>query len=379
MRTPRIRRTPLTTVLVCVLAVLLTVAMMGADKTPRTASGKPDLSGTYDAATLTPLTRPTEYGDNLYLTKEEAEKIAAAEATRNAERSQASDPNREAPPEGGDGSEGAAGNVGGYNTFWIDRGDDAFAVDGKFRTSILIDPKNGQMPPMTPDAQKRMTARFGEFRRQNDGTAWWLETGGPGPYDDMEVRNSAERCLLGFTGVAPTFPSLYNNFKRIVQTDDYVMIEIEMVHDARIVRMTSQHPPAEVRKWLGDSIGRGEGDTLVVDTTNFHPNGNAMGGLFRFADQNLRLTERFTRTGAHALTYEFTVEDPAYYSQPWRAEMSFNVRKENMYEYACHEGNYAMEGILRGARNQEAQGIKPAQGPGIFGTPIPEKKNKGGL
>ena len=144
---------------------------------------------------------------------------------------------------------------------------------------------------MTPEAQQRLASRFGEFRRQNDGTAWWLEKGGPGPYDDMEVRNSAERCLLGFTGVAPTFPSLYNNFKRIVQTDDYVMILLEMVHDARIVRMNSQHPPAEIKKWLGDSIGRWEGDTLVVDTTNFR----AESGPGRGGTENAHVIERFTR------------------------------------------------------------------------------------
>jgi hypothetical protein len=328
-----------------VVALAVPAAMLAAD-TPRTKSGHPDLSGTYDAATLTPLTRPAAYGDNLYLTKEEAEKIAADEASRNAERSQASDPNREAPPEGGDGSEGAAGNVGGYNTFWIDRGADAFSVDGKFRTSILVDPKNGQMPPMTPEAQKRLANRFGEFRRQNDGTAWWLENGGAGPYDDMEVRNSAERCLLGFTGVAPTFPSLYNNFKRIVQTDDYVVILLEMVHDARVVRMNSKHPGPEVKKWLGDSIGWWEGDTLVVDTTNFRPeSGPGRGGT-----ENAHVVERFTRLPDGNVLYNFTVEDPATWTASWTGEYVWRTSDDRVFEYACHEGNYALGNIMRGAR-----------------------------
>jgi hypothetical protein len=336
----------LTVVFAGLVAACVPASTWAADKTPRTASGRPDLSGTYDAATLTPLTRPAAYGDNLYLTREEAEKIAADEAKRNADRSQASDPNREAPPDGGDGSPGAAGNVGGYNTFWIDRGNDAFAVDGKFRTSILIDPKNGQMPPMTPEAQKRLTARFGEFRRENDGTAWWLENDGPGPYDDMEVRNSAERCLLGFTGTAPTFPSLYNNFKRIVQTDDHVVILLEMVHDARVVRMNSKHPGPEVKKWLGDSIGWWEGDTLVVETTNFR----ADSGPGRGGSENARVTERFSRMPDGNVLYGFTVEDATVWTAPWTGEYVWRASSDRVFEYACHEGNYALGNIMRGAR-----------------------------
>jgi hypothetical protein len=340
------RHAALSVLLTLVVVLALPAARTGADKIPRTPSGKPDLSGTYDAATLTPLTRPAAYGDNLYLTREEAEKIAAAEAKRMADEGKASDPDREAPPEGGDGSEGAAGNVGGYNTFWIDRGEDAFAVDGKFRTSILIDPKNGQMPPMTPEAQQRMTSRFGEFRRQNDGTAYWLEKGGPGPYDDMEVRNSAERCLLGFTGVAPTFPSLYNNFKRIVQTDSHVVILLEMVHDARVVRMNSKHPGPEVRKWLGDSIGWWEGDTLVVETTNFRR--EAAPG--RGGTENARVIERFSRMPDGNVLYNFTVEDPATWTASWTGEYVWRASDDRVFEYACHEGNYALGNIMRGAR-----------------------------
>ncbi|MCY3844544.1 MAG: hypothetical protein OXH69_13500, partial [Acidobacteria bacterium] len=194
---------------------------------PRTASGRPDLSGTYDTATLTPLQRPEQFGDTLRLTEEEAAAIARQELERNISRNLASDPNREAPPVGGDGSPGAAGNVGGYNTFWIDRGAAAFRIDGEWRTSIITDPPDGRQPPLTAAARERATAQRARFR-ENTGTAWWLIEGGldaPGPYDDPEIRPLAERCLLGFgsTSGPPMLPVLYNNLKRIVQTDDHVM------------------------------------------------------------------------------------------------------------------------------------------------------------
>ena len=351
MLSSRSHRRVLLTLVIGGAALSLPAALAAEDAIPRTASGKPDLSGTYDAATLTPLTRPTEFGDNLYLTREEAEKIAAEEALRNAERGQASDPNREAPPEGGDGSEGAAGNVGGYNTFWIDRGSDPFAVDGKFRTSILIDPKNGQMPPLTPERQRERASRVRGFARQNDGTAYWVHQEGPGPYDNMEQRGTAERCLLGFTGVAPTFPSLYNNFKRIVQTEDHVAILLEMVHDARVVRMNSEHPPAHVKKWLGDSIGWWEGDTLVVETTNFRRE-SAPG---RGGSENAKVTERFTKKENGDVLYRFTVEDPTVWTASWTGEYVWRASTDRVFEYACHEGNYALGNIMRGARLLEKE------------------------
>ena len=332
---------------------LLILAVPGfaaeADGVPRTAGGRPDLSGNYDASTLTPLQRPEQYGDNLYLTEEEATKLEAEEAAVIELRSQDSDPDREAPPEGGDGSSGGAGNVGGYNTFWIDRGTDAFAVDGKFRTSILIDPPNGRRPPMTEEAAQRAAARQA-LRRPNDGTAWWLDVEGPGPYDGPESLRVTERCIVGFTGATPTLPSLYNNYKRIVQTPDYVMILIEMVHDARIVRLNSEHPPAEVKNWLGDSIGWWEGDTLVVDTTNFHPEAVLRGG-----SENMHVVERFTKLENGNVLYQFTVEDETSWTAPFTGEYVWRASEERVYEYACHEGNYSMGNILRGARLLESE------------------------
>ena len=198
-----------------------------------------------------------------------------------------------APPVGGDGSGGAAGNVGGYNTFWVDRGTGVFQIDGEWRTSIITDPPDGRRPSLTDAAQARVTERA-RFFRPNTGTAWWLEDDldAPGPYDDPEIRPLAERCLLGFGSVGgpPMLPVLYNNLKKIVQTEDHVLIHVEMVHDARIVRMNQEHAPPEIRSWLGDSVGRWEGDTLVVDTTNFNDT-PALGG----ASRNLHVIERFTR------------------------------------------------------------------------------------
>ena len=347
------RKTIFTSLIASSLALALPATMMAEGNNPRTEAGRPDFSGTYDAATLTPLERPTAFGDNLYLTREEADEIAEAERLRTAERSKDSDPNREAPPDGGDGSPGAAGNVGGYNTFWIDRGTDAFSVDGKFRTSIIIDPKNGRRPPMTADAQARRAKRLTNFRRGNDGTAYWIDQEGPGPYDNMEQRGNAERCLLGFSGAVPTYPSLYNNFKRIVQTEDHVMILIEMVHDARIIRMNSEHVPASEKKWLGDSIGWWEGDTLVVDTTNFHPQSGRRG-----SSGSKHIIERFSRLDDGNLLYNFTVEDDSVWTQPWTGEYVWKASDQKVYEYACHEGNYALGNIMRGARILEKDALE---------------------
>lgn len=323
---------------------------------PRTADGKPDLSGNYDLATLTPLERPEEFGDNLYLTPAEAEKAAAATKERldKLEQTKNDDPNRKAPPKGGDGIlTFGAGGVGGYNTFWIDRGDSGFEIDGKFRTSIIYQPANGRFPAMTPSGQALLYKRFASFRKPNTGTAWWLQEGdGSGPYDNPEDRTTSDRCLMGFgsTGGPPMLPVLYNNLKRIVQTPDTVMILVEMVHDARIIRLNSQHLPADIRQWMGDSIGWWEGDTLVVDTTNF----NDYPGFFR-ATRDLHVVERFTRIDEDTLLYNFTVEDPNIWTEPWSGEYSWPATTDSAYEYACHEANYAMEGILRGARLLEKE------------------------
>ena len=362
-----------------VLGLALPMAAAAQEGLPRTASGRPDLSGTYDTATLTPLQRPQRFGMRQTLTAEEAAVVAsdpgalralfgiapggsderrdarnAAGGTREAEQT--------VPPVGGDGSGGAAGNVGGYNTFWIDRGTGVFRIDGEWRTSIVTDPPDGRRPPLTAAARARAAERA-RFFRANTGTAWWLDDDldAPGPYDDPEIRPLAERCLLGFGSVGgpPMLPVLYNNLKKIVQTDDHVLIHVEMVHDARIVRMNQPHAPPEIRSWLGDSVGHWEGDALVVETTNFNDT-PALGG----ASRNLHVVERFTRIGPEALLYGFTVEDPTVWTAPWSGEYVWPTTGDRVYEYACHEANYSFRGILGGARILEADARAAAEADG---------------
>jgi hypothetical protein len=205
--------------------------------------------------------------------------------------------------------------------------------------------------PFTKAAAAKRKETFARFLRPNKGEAWWLKTGGEGPYDDPELRPLAERCLLGFgsTSGPPMLPVLYNNLKRIVQTPDHIMILNEMVHDARIIRLNSEHLPADIRKWMGDSIGHWEGDTLVIDTTNFTPT-----SALRGATENLHVVERLKRNDDNSLLYSFTVEDSATWAEPWSGEYPWPATEDSVFEYACHEGNYALGNILRGARLLEA-------------------------
>ena len=355
-------------VFVCTVHFAGLVILLTPDSAVAAKKAHPDLSGTYDAATLTPLQRPKEFGENLALTPARANAIVEANKRRIAERDKNRGPITKAPPAGGAPPVGTgeefretsgAGNVGGYNNFWVDPGEDVFTVDGKFRTSIIVDPKNGRIPQLTETAMKAAMARRA-LRRPNDGTAWWLEVEGPGPYDGPENLGISERCILGFTGNSPTLPSLYNNYKRIVQTDSHVMIFIEMVHDARIVRMNSEHPPASVQKWLGDSIGWWEGETLVVETTNFHPLSRVGYG----GSAQAQVIERFTRQDDGNLLYQFTVTDPTIWQAPWSGEYIWRRSPEKVFEYACHEGNYSMGGILRGARLLEDEQRSQASGAG---------------
>lgn len=320
----------------------------------RTAWGDPDFSGTYDIATLTPMNRPDYFKNNQFLTPEQAKQMAAANAQRMAAGSSDKSADRGAPPVGGDGSPGAAGNVGGYNSFWIENGEDYNLVDGKFRTSIVYYPDNGRQPGRTDEAIRKIREFFSRFRT-NTGRAYWLDAGWenrPGPYDNPEGLTLADRCLLGFssTGGPPMMPALYNNIKRIVQSPDTIMILVEMVHDARIVRMNAEHAPDDVRNWLGDSVGHWEDDTLVIDTTNFNDT-PALGG----ASRDLHVIERFSRQDETTLLYDFTVRDPATWKDEWKGAYSWPETDFKLFEYACHEGNYAMGNILRGARRLERE------------------------
>jgi hypothetical protein len=248
--------------------------------------------------------------------------------------------------------------VGGYNYFWLDPGSRYTVVDGQIRTSIVVDPPDGRVPTMTQAARKRtrgLSARPTSDAQESKDPG--LEPAGS--YDDPERRPLGERCLLGFgsTSGPPALPDyFYNNLHQIVQTADSVLILTEMVHDARIVRMNAQHLPKTIRKWLGDSIGHWEGDTLVVDTTNFNDQTR-----FRESTENLHVIERFSRMDAKTLLYRFTIEDPATWDRPWTGEYAWPATNEPIYEYACHEANYALEDILRGARAREAEAAEKAK------------------
>jgi hypothetical protein len=338
---------------ITILTMALSITVSAAADIKRTGSGKPDFSGVYDTGTLTPLSRPKEFGDKQFMTQQEADAlIEAAQVRFDFGQRKKSDPNRGAPKQGGDGNNSSgAGGVGGYNAFWIDPGSQAFEIDGKFRTSIIYDPDNGRQPQPTPAAMKRMAKAFASFAYENDGTASWLASEGIGPFDGPETLAPSERCLISFGATAPTIPSLYNNYKRVVQTADHVMILQEMVHDARIIRMNNMHGPALNRKMLGDSVGRWEGDTLIFETRNF----TAVNGLSG-ADANLRVTERFSLREDGNIIYNFTVDDPTAWTAPWSGEYVWTAKPaDKVYEYACHEGNYAMEGVLKGARLLESE------------------------
>jgi hypothetical protein len=291
-------------------------------KAPRTADGQPDLQGVWDFRVVTPMERPTELAGKQILTEAEAAKFEEQASVRN-------NRDRNVP----------AGNVGDYNEFWYDRGKKL--TDSK-RTSLVVDPPDGKIPPLTPEAQRRQAATT-EARR---GVGTDEPTPG-GWVEDLGSGGLRVRCLLGFNSGPPMTPGAYNNNFQLFQTPEYVVILNEMVHNARIVPIDGR-PHGTIRQWVGDSRGRWEGDTLVVDTTNFRRE-----TTFSNSSANLHLVERFTRLNADTLRYEVTIEDPTTWTKPWKFEVSMNKSRDPMYEYACHEGNYGLLHILAGAREKE--------------------------
>ena len=298
-----------------------------AKTTPRTPDGHPDLQGIWTNATVTPMERPTQF-----TTLNISDAQAAA-----FEKDQSDDLKSE------DGqSDGkiirAAGSsgTGGYNVLFVDRGTQMIRIDGVKRSSLIIDPPDGRVPPITEEARKRNASMMRNFNR----------------YDDVKERPLSERCVIGFGSTAgpPMMPVLYNNTYQIVQNKDTVMILVEMVHDVRIIRMNGTHPPSNVRELLGDSIGHWEGDTLVIDTTNFTDETR-----FRGASENLHVIERFQRISLDQILYRATIDDPSTFTKQWTMEFPFRATPGPVYEYACHEGNYAMTDIMGGARKMEAQ------------------------
>jgi hypothetical protein len=324
--------------------VLSGAAAAQAYRVPHNAFGQPDFSGIWTNASVTQLERPTQF-KSLTLTEAEARTLEKGYEQAVAADAKPSDPKAGAPSAGAD--------PGGYNTFWIDPGTKVGRIKGQLRSSWLVEPADGKLP-YSPEGRRLFLAEV----RKISGAA-----------DNPEYRQVAERCLLGFgsTGGPPMLNVLYNNTYQIQQDRDHVVILIEMDHDARIVRLTDRtHPPANIRQWMGDSFGWWEGDTLVVETTNFNPGEVLRPGIPTtiFVSKDAKVTERFTRVSATQILYEFRVEDPTAYTRTWRGEMPLNATKGPVYEYACHEGNYALPSILRGARRAEdaAAGKIPAPG-----------------
>lgn len=298
-------------------------------KTPRTPWGHPDLQGYWTNTTTTPLQRPAELKDKAVLTAAELaerDRLVAARANQD-----------QAP---------TAGNPGTYNDAWYERG------SLNLRTSLIIDPEDGRLPPLTAEAKQRA-----EDERR-----------GRGPADSWTDRSVYERCITrGLPGAM--MPGFYNHNYQILQTPDHVVIKVEMIHDARIIPIAPIAPiastgsaaarggrpplPSAIRQWMGSSRGHWEGDTLVVETTNFNDKVREQALIAFSTGQNLTLVERFTRTATDAIDYRFTVTDPTFYTRPWTASIPMVRFEGPLYEYACHEGNYGLSGILAGARAEE--------------------------
>ena len=312
---------------VSAMAVLVAFVSSGAalataqPTVPRTTWGQPDLQGIWDFRTITPLQRPEDLAEREFLTEEEAADLEQKAVDRDIRLW-----NREARrTEAGE-------NVGAYNNFWMDRGHRSV---GTRRTSLIVDPPNGRMPPRTAEAETRTEARR-ESRRGHPADSW------------LDL-SAFDRCILGFNAGPPITPGGYNQNMQLFQTPDHVVLVTEMVHTARVVPLDGRAALTDgVPQWSGNSRGHWEGDTLVVETSNVNDKRR-----WRGSTQNMNLVERFTRVDADTLEYEFTVTDPETWTSSWTASIPMRRTDVPMYEYACHEGNYAMPNILAGQRAEE--------------------------
>lgn len=280
---------------------------------PRTPYGKPDLQGIWSNAVITPLERPPELGDKAVLTEEEAKAYAEQRvaATNRDQR-----------------TEGTADVANAYNDFWWDSGTATVVTR---RTSLIVDPPDGRVPALTEDARRRAEARQAAAKPVPEGP---------------EDLNSGTRCIHFGSAGPPMMPSAYNNHYQLVQTEDYVLIVNEMVHETRVIPLDGRPALADgIRQWLGSSRGHWDGDALVVETTNRNDE-----VTFRGSSPSMRVIERFERVADDVLLYEFTIDDPATFERPWTAQIPSVRVNDLMYEYACHEGNRGMFGILAGAR-----------------------------
>jgi hypothetical protein len=324
-------------------------------KVPKDSSGHPDLNGSWDAASLTTLQRPPAYGNRLVMTPEEVKAIEGRSAALNEIARRKTDPNatvKDLPEDGGLN----------YSPGFLDPGTAVMRVHGEPRTSLLTTP-DGLIPPDLKGhtlARPQLQTR-GQFDRSNGIVVDRPDA--PGANDNPEGRDLAERCILGFTQALMIMPSGYNSITTIQQSPGAVAIESEMVHAVRIVRLNAKHRTDGVKEWEGDSIGWYEGNTLVVETVGFDPRFPNFGAIRDDktvkASDDVKVTERFTRVSPTRLHYAFTIDDPKTWAKPWGGEYEMNSA-QGTYEYACHEGNYGLEAILAGARQQEAEDAKKA-------------------
>ena len=305
-----------------VLAVAFVVLAAGpatGQDAPRTAWGAPDLQGVWDFRTATPLERPEDREDQAFLTEEEAAAIEQERVDRNIRLWEAAPRRTE-----------AGGNVGGYNNFWLDFGTNV--IEDR-RTSLIVDPPDGRIPALSEEGQRRADERSA-YREVH-------------PADSYLDRSAFDRCILGFNTGPPMTPGFYNQNMQLFQTPDHVVVLNEMVHDSRIIPLDGR-PRPDIESWTGESRGHWEGDTLVVETTDFSDRHS-----YRGSTSDRRLFERFTRIDADTLLYEFTIDDPGTWTAPWTAQIPMRWNPLPLFEYACHEGNYAMPNILGGARLEE--------------------------
>ena len=300
---------------------------------PRTATGKPDLQGVWSSATATTMERPAGYP--LVITREQADAIEGKTLFNQRMKTQASyvDPKEGAPEKGK-----PLPPVGNYDVAYTDPGSRVTSIGGELRSSWIVFPENGKIPALTAEGRKIADATP---RRTGSG------------YDNPEERGLGERCIL-MSGGPPFRSGLYNNNIQIVQTPEHVMMEVEMVHDVRVARFAAEHRKDGVEPWMGDAIARWDGDTLVVETTNINPDQRNERTTMSAEG---KITERFTRISDRQILYQFEINDPKVYTSVWRGETALNRLDESMFEYACHEGNYGLNNILSGGRQNDLKGI----------------------
>ncbi len=317
-------RIELRIVLSVLTLTLLAIVPVSSQEAPQTSWDAPDLQGVWDFRSITPLERPEDLADQEFLSEEEAANLEQAAVNRIEELA-----NKEAE------RTDAGGNIGAYNDFWMDRGTN---TDDTRRTSLIVDPAHGRLPDMTEAGQARRESAPSSF---NDKI-----------YESYTELSSFDRCIMGFNAGPPMTPGAYNNNMQLFQTPEYVAVVTEMVHTVRIIPVGDRAASSDgIRQWSGNSHGHWDGDTLVVETQHF--NDHEVYANWRGSSRNMTVVERFTRVDDSTLSYEFTVNDVDTWTSPWTAQVSMKRNELPLFEYACHEGNYAMDAMLSGARSEE--------------------------